>query len=391
MPSLPLSGISVLDATQGVAGPHAGLLLARNGATVTKLEPLDGDWGRTLGKRYGDLSAQAITFNRGKKSIAVDLKKDEGKKLALKMAVAADIVLESYRPGVMSKLGLGYDDIKAHRADVIYLSITGFGQSGPYSNLPVTDSIIQAFSGWMTLHRDAAGIPMRSGIIAIDVMTGLYAYQAISSALLGRFRFGGGKYIDCSMLQSAAAFQAAKVLEFYLEEGQPQVSYVPVGVMPTADGYINISAMRDAHYEALCQVIGRQDLASNPKYSTRDGRREHKDELMALLHDAFARHPTAYLEKELTAAGVMNARINTFGDLLADTHVKEIATFDYVEHGPLGRAPAANIPGAPAFTTDAEAPRCPAVGEHTHELLAALGYDREAIARLERDGVVKQA
>ncbi|MGE3710625.1 MAG: CaiB/BaiF CoA transferase family protein [Hyphomicrobiaceae bacterium] len=386
----PLAGIKVLDATQGVAGPHAGMLLAQNGADVVKLEPLDGDWGRTLGKRYGDLSAQAIVFNRGKKSIAVDLKADEGRKIAQKLAVSADIVLESYRPGVMKKLGLGYEDIRTRRPDIIYLSITGFGQNGPYSGLPVTDSVIQAFSGWMTLHRDDAGTPMRSGIIAIDVMTGLYAYQAIASALIGRLRGGGGAYIDCSMLQSAAAFQAAKSLEYFLEDGKPEVSYVPVGVMPTADGYINISAMRDAHYAALCKVLGRPDLAVHPKYDTRDKRRAHKDEVMALLRQEFAKRETAHWQRELTAAGVMNAVINTYGEFLADPHVKEIGTMSYVDHGALGTAPAANIPGVPAFGSDARG-ACPSVGQHTREVLASNGYDDTGIDALVAAGVVKQA
>ena len=390
MSALPLAGIKVLDATQGVAGPHAGMLLALHGADVVKLEPIDGDWGRTLGKRYGDLSAQAIVFNRGKRSIAVDLKSDAGCRIAEQLATGADVVLESYRPGVMQKLGLAYEQIKAKRPDVIYLSITGFGQAGQNSSLPVTDSIIQAYSGWMTLHRDERGVPMRSGIIAIDVMTGLYAYQAIATALIARLRHGGGTYIDCSMLQSGAAFQAAKVLEHYLEQGRPEVSYVPVGVMPTSDGFMTISAMRDAHYEALCKTLGRPDLATNPKFNSRDNRRANKDELMPILRQEFARRETAAWQKELTEAGVMNARINTYGDFLDEPHVREVGTFAYVDHGQLGTAPAANIPGARPFTSEAHA-HCPAVGEHTRAILGECGYGADDVAALEKRGAVKQA
>ncbi|SVB49177.1 uncharacterized protein METZ01_LOCUS202031, partial [marine metagenome] len=176
----PLDGIKVFDATQGVAGPHATMLLAQHGANVIKVEPLEGDWGRTLGKMYGDLCAHAVNFNRGKRSIALDLKSTDGIKVAQKLASDADIVVESFRPGVMARFGLGYMDIKAKRQDVIYLSVTGFGQEGPNKNLPVTDSVIQAFSGFMSINRDSEGTPQRLGMIAIDVLTGLYAYQAIS-------------------------------------------------------------------------------------------------------------------------------------------------------------------------------------------------------------------
>ena len=197
----PLEGINVFDATQGVAGPHATMLLAQHGANVIKVEPLDGDWGRTLGKVYGDLCAHAVTFNRGKRSIALDLKSTDGIKVAQKLAADADIVVESFRPGVMARFGLDYMSIKAKRNDVIYLSVPGFGQEGPNKDLPVTDSVIQAFSGFMSINRDNEGTPQRLGMIAIDVMTGLYAYQAISSAIIARIRYGEGAYIDCSLMQ----------------------------------------------------------------------------------------------------------------------------------------------------------------------------------------------
>lgn len=385
--SLPLAGIKVLDMSQGVAGPHAGMLFAQHGADVVKVEPLEGDWGRTLGKRYGDLSAHAIAFNRGKRSLAVDLKNSDGCRVVQQLASKADIVIESFRPGVMSRFGLGYDDIKAQRPDVIYVSITGFGQQGPYSKLPVTDSIIQAFSGWMTLHRDGAGTPMRSGIIAIDVMTGLYAYQAAASALIRRLRFGGGAYIDCSMLQSAAAFQAAKILEFYLEDGKPEVSYVPVGVMPTADGFITISAMRDAHYAALCDVLERPDLAIDERYDSRDKRRANKAELMPTLMREFEKHPTAEWAQKLTAVGVMNARINTYGDFMGDEHVKAIGTLAYTDHGALGSAPAAMIPGVTLPGTAAL--HCPAVGEHTTNILSEAGFAAAEIADMQKRNAVR--
>jgi crotonobetainyl-CoA:carnitine CoA-transferase CaiB-like acyl-CoA transferase len=385
--SAPLSGIKVLDATQGVAGPHAGLLFAQHGAEVTKLEPLDGDWGRTLGKRYDDFSAHAITFNRGKRSIALDLKAPEGREIALKLAAQADVVLENFRPNVMKRLGLGYEDVRAKRPDVIYLSITGYGQSGPYSSRPVTDTAIQAFSGWMMLHRDAGGVPMRSGMVIIDAVTGLYAYQAAVTALLRRIRFGEGAYVDCSLVQSAAALQAAKILEFQFENGKPEVNYVPVGVMPTENGFISIAVMRDDHYTSLCDVLERPDL-NDERYDTRDKRRAKRSVLMPELMSIFRTRTTEYWADHLTKAGVINARINDYADMLADTHVKATKMLTYADHENIGIAPVAHIPGVTAWIDDDSRLQAPRIGQHTSEILLELGYGASEIDTLRTRGIV---
>ena len=174
----------------------------------------------------------------------------------------------------------------------------------------------------MSINRDASGTPQRIGMIAVDVMTGLYAYQAISSALLRKFRFGKGAYIDCSLMQSAAAFQSAKVMEHYLEGGAPQVLYVPVGTMQTADGYINITAMRERHYVSLCKVLGREDLADDPRYNAREKRIEREAELMPVIREAFLKRTTAEWAEALTEEGVMNAPVSTYSHFLEDEHVK---------------------------------------------------------------------
>jgi crotonobetainyl-CoA:carnitine CoA-transferase CaiB-like acyl-CoA transferase len=379
---LPLSGIKVFDATQGVAGPHATMLLAQHGADVTKIEPLEGDWGRTLGKMYGDLCAHAITFNRGKKSLALDLKNEEGKAIAQKLAREADVVVESFRPGVMARFGLSYEEIRKHNPKVVYLSLTGFGQTGPNSKLPTTDSVIQAFSGWMTLHRDAEGTPMRSGMIAVDVMTGLYAFQALSAAILRQVRFGKGAYIDCSLMQAAAAFQSAKVTEYFLENGEPQVLYVPVGTMKTKDGYLNVTAMREHHYVSLCKVLGRNDLAADPRYNTREKRIEREKELMPIVRAEFLKRTTDEWAKELTEAGVMNAKVNTYQDFMDDAHVKAVNGLVWIDHQGLGKMPMANIPGLPPIAEGTPMAECPHTGQHTVEVLKRNGFSEAEINRL---------
>ncbi|MEJ8571609.1 CoA transferase [Microbaculum marinum] len=389
MSGFPFSGIKVLDVSQGVAGPHAGMLLAQNGAEVIKLEPMDGDWGRTLGKRYGEFCAQAVSFNRGKQSIALNLKSEGGQTVAKRLAERADIFIESFRPGVAARLGFGYDDLRTLRADIIYLSISGFGQKGEYRDLRVTDAVIQAFSGWMTLHRDGDGTPMRSDITAIDVLTGLYAYQAIASAFIERLRNGNGAHIDCSMMQAAAAFQSAKIIEAYMEDGRPQVSYVPVGVMPTSDGYIAISAMRDAHYAALCEQLGRPDMATDPRFATRDARREHKEVLMPMLAAEFRKQTTAHWSGRLSAAGVMNSAVNTYLDFLADPHVKSSGILPHAEVFEGTIAPTVNVPGCVPLSSGDPRGRCPAVGEHTDDILERVGIEPDERRRLRRSGAVR--
>jgi crotonobetainyl-CoA:carnitine CoA-transferase CaiB-like acyl-CoA transferase len=379
---LPFEGLTVFDATQGVAGPHATMLMAQHGANVIKIEPLDGDWGRTLGKEYGDLCAHAVAFNRGKRSIAIDMKHPEGIALARKLAVKADVVVESFRPGVMKKFGLSHEDLKAENPAQVYLSVTGFGQDGPYNTLPVTDSVIQAFSGWMSINKDERGTPQRIGMIAVDVMTGLYAFSALSTAIIKQFRFGEGGYVDCSLMQSAAAFQVAKIMEYHLEGGAPQVLYVPVGTMKTSDGFINVTAMRDHHYTGLCKVIGREDMAEDPKYDTRNKRLAHEDEIMQMVRAEFIKRSTGEWAQLLTEAGVMNAPVADYGDFMANEQVKAVEAISWIKHDGLGRVPMANIPGLPTIDGEDAMALAPHIGEQSRAILAEAGLSDDDVEAL---------
>jgi len=385
------SGLTVFDATQGVAGPHATLLLAQHGANVIKLEPLEGEWGRTLGKLYGDFCATSVAFNRGKRSIALDLKHPEGQRVARALAAKADVVVESFRPGVMGRFGLGYDDVKAENPDVVYLSVTGFGQDGPYSDLPVTDSVIQAFSGWMSINRDGGGTPQRIGMIAVDVMTGLYAFQALSAALMRKFRYGEGGYIDCSLMQCAAAFQSYKIMEHHLEQGAPQVLYVPVGTMRTADGFINITAMRDRHYVSLCQVLGWEDLIDDPRFNNRDKRVEREAELMPMIRAEFVKKTTAEWAALLTEAGVMNAPVATYQDFLDDPHVKAVHGYAMVAHQSVGTLPLVNVPGLPPVDSGEGINEAPRIGQQTRQILQEAGFAEAEIDALIANQAVRVA
>ena len=375
-----LSGIRVLDLSQGIAGPHSAMLLAQHGADVIKAEPLTGDWGRTLGRSYGQNTAHSIAFNRGKRSIALDLTKSRGLEVARLLMKNSDVVIEAFRPGVMAKYGLAYEDAKAANPEVIYLSINGFGSQGPDHMLPVTDAVIQAFSGLMTVSRSSDGVPNRLTMIPVDVVTGLYAFQAVSTALMRKFRFGTGGYIEVSLLQSAAAYQAAKIMEYHLEGGEPQPLYSPVATLRTSDGYLNVTAMREQHFAALCDVIGRAELAIDPAYQGRELRIRNEAALLTILRAEFAKQSTAYWAEKLTAAGVMNAPVQTYGDFLDHRQTKAARAVDYVDHPGVGTIAIAQLPGTPPVANqDIGRSRAPLIGEHTSEILANLGFDKDDI------------
>src|SRR5262245_50281955 len=283
---LPYEGLRVADLSQGVAGPHCGMLLALYGADVVKVEPPEGDWGRGIGRRHGDFSAYNAAFNRGKRSLAVDLKQSKGREVVATLAARADVVVENNRPGVMGRFGLDYESLRVVNPNVVYVSVTGFGPEGPNRDLPATDSILQAYSGLMSSNRDARGLPQRIGVLVIDVVTGLYAYQAVATALYRRATRGGGRHVQVSLMDAIGAVQAGKMVEYALEGGNEQPAGVPVATFEAADGYMNINARRDPHFAGLCRQLGLDDLAGDPRYAAAAGRLAHEAELMPRLREA---------------------------------------------------------------------------------------------------------
>ncbi|MEP3245626.1 MAG: CoA transferase [Sneathiella sp.] len=385
-----LEGLKIADFSQGVAGPYSAMMLAQAGATVTKVEPLDGDWCRTLGTMIEDHCAHSLVVNLGKKSVALDLKSEEGLKAAKQIAEEADVIVESFRPGVMKKFGLDYESVSKTNKNVIYLSVTGYGQEGPYSDRPVTDGAIQAFSGWMTLTRDEKGTPLKTGMVAVDFLTGLFSYQSILKALIARGINGKGTYIDASLMQTAAAFQSAKILEHHLEDGNPTVLYVPVGTVTTSDGHIGLSVMREHHYASLCKVLAREDLINHPDFDTRDKRIENETEIMQIIRAEFLKKSTDDWCKALAAAGVIHSRVNTYDDYLADEQVKAVDSYNWIDHDVVGRVPIPRIPGFPGFENGDALAHSPVIGEHSKDILSGLGYSDEDIAAMMEKGATSQ-
>ncbi|MDP6687928.1 MAG: CoA transferase [Alphaproteobacteria bacterium] len=386
---LPYEGLKVLDISQGVAGPHCGMLLARHGASVVKLEPLAGDWGRQVGKSHGDNCAYGIAFNRGKRSLALDLKHPEGKEIALRLAHAADVIIENNRPGVTARLGLGYDIIRVENPTVVYLSISGFGQTGPNANLPATDSVMQAFSGLMSVNKDATGLPQRINLLAIDVVTGLYGFQAVAPALYRRAMKGVGTHIKTSLMEAIGAFQSAKMIEFELESGEQAPLGVPVAMFKAKDGYININGRRDAHFTALCQVVGLPELADDPKFSTVPARFAAEGELMPLLRTAVEKMTLSELSVALTAADVLHALVQDYGDYFQSAHVREVEAVRWIEQSGVGPIPMPTIPGIRPPMEGDPMVHAPHLGEHSREILAELGHSDQEIDDLAANGAIK--
>lgn len=382
----PFKDLRVLDFSAGVAGPHAGMLCAQYGAEVVKIEPLTGDWSRELGRRYGDTTAYSHIYNQGKKSLAIDLKNAEAAAVVRTLAQRADVIIEAYRPGVMRRFGLDYDAVNAVNPGVVYLSVTGFGHEGPLANAPATDAVLQGFSGFMHANKDMQGRPQRLDYFIIDVITGLYAFQAIAARLVARFRsMDVGGPIDCSLMRAAAAMQAGKIAEVHFEGGE-SASYVPLGVFQTADGDVSLSVRRDDHFEALCRALGRDDLLATGQYSTGERRIAHAAELLPILRSEISQRSTQEVKALLVNAGVLHAQVNSYEQMLKSEQVKVIGNFTWLEAS--GNIPAFPVAGVPGVSEDMAGLSSPGIGENSVEVLQTWGVDPEQISRLQTAGAI---
>ncbi|MDH3702736.1 MAG: CoA transferase [Alphaproteobacteria bacterium] len=386
---LPYAGLQVLDASQGIAGPHCGMLLAQHGADVIKMEPPHGDWMRQSGKQYGDQTASSLNFSRGKRSIALDLKTPEGLDLAQALAKRCDVLLENFRPGVMARYGLDYESVRKDNADVVYASTLGFGDRGPESDRPVTDMVMQGYSGWMHMNRDRGGTPHRADMPAIDVMTGLYGFQAVSAALYRHARTGKGAHVEVNMMEAAGAFQAAKIIESHLEQGVPQPLGAPIGTYPTADGFINLNARQNHKFAGLCEIVGHEEWMDDPRFATPEARVAHGPDLAVALAEVLSTRPTAEWAEGLRSHDIIHTKINTYDDYLSSEQTAAMGTVAWIDHPDIGRLPMHNIPGTPRLHQGDLAATAPHIGEHTREICRTLDLDDAAIDALRDNGAIE--
>jgi crotonobetainyl-CoA:carnitine CoA-transferase CaiB-like acyl-CoA transferase len=388
----PFAGLKVIDISQGVAGPYCGMLLAQQGAEVIKVEPTGaGDWARTIGKRYGTHTAYSIVANLGKRSIALDLKSVEGKEVLWRLIAGADVLLEGFRPGVLDRLGFGYEMVAAREPRILYVSVSGFGQIGPLSDRPAMDPVLQAFTGMMVDNKGEDGIPHRIPFIVIDMSTALYAFQALSAALFARRNEERGRRIEVSLMQAAGAMQAVRMLTAYLE-GDRARRAMPSGVFRTSDGWLQFLVVREDQWRGFCNVLGTRDLATDKRFADAELRIDNEAELLAIVRPAIAEKPTSYWTERMRNADIMHEKLNGFGDFLASPQAEAINFASYLELPEIAQSfPVPNIAGIAPFAPGTPRGAMPTPGQHSAAILKDHNFDASEIKSLIARGLVAQS
>jgi crotonobetainyl-CoA:carnitine CoA-transferase CaiB-like acyl-CoA transferase len=389
----PFAGLKVVDLSQGIAGPYCAMLLAQHGANVIKVEGVgDGDWSRALGVRYGNHTAFSIIGNLGKRSISVDLKSERGKEVVWRLIEGADIFLEGFRPGVIRRLGFDYEAVARREPRLLYLSISGFGQTGPLAERPAMDPVLQAYTGLMTENRGEDGIPHRVPVIVVDMSTALYAFQALSAALYARRDETRGRYIDVSLMQASAGLQSIRLMACHLEGGTMKPGGAPGGVFQIADGWMSLVAINDRDWRSLCVALEKPTLADDPRFADGRSRLANSEALYALIRPVIAARSWVVWNERLTRARLMHERLNSYADFLEQPHVKETGLIQWL--GQAGLDAAVPVPALPGMARQADGtPRgtAPVAGQHTRAVLAEHGYAAEEIDALLGAGAVAAA
>ena len=390
----PLDGYRVIDLTSMVSGPFATMMLGDQGADVIKVEaPGGGDHVRSGGFRAGGLAAQFINTNRNKRSIAVDLKNPQGRDVVLRLAAGAEVFIQNFRPGVVERLGVGEPDVRAVNPDIVYVSINGFGESGPYATKRVYDPIIQAASGLASVQGGSDDQrPRLVRTILPDKVTALTAAQAVTAALLARARTGEGQHVRLSMLDAVVSFLWASDMggQTFVEQpddSQRAASFIDL-IYETADGFMSVAVMSDREWRGLAKAAERPEWLEDARFGTPALRDENIDDRLALTQEALRTRTTAEWMARLEAEDVPCAPVLTRKALVAHPQVAALGTLVEYDHEHAGRLcqarPAARFEATPSAVRRG----APLLGEHTDALLGEAGFSAEAVAGLRSGGVV---
>lgn len=388
----PLDGYRILDLTAVVSGPLAGMVLADQGAEVIKVEPPAGDYTRATANRRGGESASFVNNNRGKRSVVLDLKRPGGREVALRLAARCDVLMQNFRPGVVERMGLGEAAVRAVAPEIVYCSVSGFGEAGPYAARPVYDPLVQALSGLASVQGGSdEARPRLVRTILPDKLTGYLAAQAVTAALLARERGGGGRHVRVSMLAAVVDFlwHSDMGSQTFVGDELAQAeaaSFIDL-IYATADRYISVAVQTDAQWRAFCGAVERPEWLDDPRFATAARRQEHVDERLALTQAVLrARGAGEWLER-LQAAGVPCAPVLTRTEMIRHPQVQANALVLEQDHPSAGRLRQAR----PAATFDGTAPvggPAPRLGEHGRSVLAEAGYSEAEIERLVAEGVL---
>ena len=390
--SLPLSPYTVLDLTIARAGPNAVRLLADWGATIIRIEaPVEGD---IAGRRHG---ADSQNLHRNKRSLCLNLKTEEGKAVFMDLVKNADVVMENFRVDVKYRLGVDYDSVKKVNPSIIYGSISGFGQEGPYAKRPAVDQVIQGMSGLMSITGEPERGPMRAGIAVSDTSAGMFLGQGILLALLHREQTGQGQWVHTSLLEAMLCkldFQAARYTmngEVAGQEGNNHPTLSPMGVFHTNDGLVNLAASTDKMWNAFCEVTNAEALANNENYKTVERRLDHREAIWQEVNNITLQLTTSELTEKMNSVGIPCGPINTIGEAFSDEQVSFLNMTKTANHTELGDFELLRSPiNMSNFEQGAQFEKPgPELGQHSTEILRELNYSEEKIAELKAYGTIK--
>lgn len=378
----PLSDLSVISFTHAASGPYAGRLLSEWGADLVKVEPPEGAFERNSAKHHHYLS------NRGKRSLSIDLKTEQGKTAVYDLIERADVLLESYRPGVMENLGLDYETISSYNEELIYCSISGFGESGPYRDRPAYDPIAQALSGVMHMTGEPDRTPSRVGAPLVDLGTATNAVLSIMMAIHERERTGEGQHVEASLLETAYGWGGMWSVFYTLHGHVPERmgdkigSYAPVGAYETKDGQVYLSALGDPTWEKLARALDMDELLADDRFADPDRRRENREELDRLIESKTTEYETDALVEHMLDRNVPIAEIKSIPEVLEDDHLhaRDMIVEAETETGQQIKSP--GVPMKLGGSKPKQGVRPPALGEHSVGVLDEIGYSEEEITKL---------
>lgn len=392
----PLEGIKVLDLSRALAGPYCTMMLADMGAEIIKVEiPGRGDDSRAWGPPFieGE-SAYFMSVNRNKKSLTLNLKKEKSREIIHKLIKQSDVIIENFRPGTMEKLGLSYNNVKKTNSEVLYCSISGFGQDGPYRLLPGMDQVLQGMGGLMSITGEPGGPPIKVGVAVADIAGGMFAAFAIMIALYNREKTGKGQQIDISLLDCQVAWLTYQAGSYFasgkipkpLGSGHPVV--VPYQAFKSKDAYINIAVGNDQLWQKFCEAVGLENVKDNVKFSTNPKRVENRDEIVKIIGNLIKTKKGEEWLKILTDAGVPCGPINNLHKIFNDPQVLHRRMVHELMHPKAGNIKLTGIPIKLSDTPGEILTAPPILGQHNEEILIELGYSDKDIDEMRGEQVI---